>query len=230
MYPNSSETVKAIETLLNESEKWKVTIVSAKGPPILYKLTWKLKSYFQTVLYRINELSYESLSAWLKLKPSVSFLLTRSIIETSAYAFDLAFKLEKELMGNKDLEKITDMIDRWKFGEKHFEDLPEINNVLTVVEILTKLFPNFDDNYFRISSFCHPNYAAVGMLYSKQNNDKLEFEIGSQYGVREDLFSIIAISVYKSLEILKLTKNKLDWVYPTINELNRIDQEKYDKH
>ena len=226
-FPKSSETIHAIEKLLNESEKWKVKEVSAKGPPRLYLLTWKLKSYVQTIIYRINELTDESLLAWIKLKPSVSFLLTRSVIETSAYLFDLANKLEKELNDDHNINKLTDLIDSWKFGEKNCDCLPNINNVLTIVKSLSKTFPMFDENYFQISSFCHPNYSAVGMLYSKQNMDELKFELGTHYGLREDLFNIIVISLYTSLEILKLAKNKLDRIYPIINELNKVEQEKH---
>ncbi len=225
-YPKSSKTISEIEKLLVEAEKWKVNEVSAKGPPILYLLTWKLKSYFQTVLYRVNDLSEESLKAWINQKPAVSFLLTRSVIETTAYLFDLSVKLENELDGNKNINKLSELIDRWKFGEKNISNLPSINNVMTIVETLSKTFPKFDESYFKISSFCHPNYSAVGMLYSKQNMNDMKFEIGFQYGVREDLFDIIALSIYKSLEIMKLAKNKLERIYPIINKLNKGEQEK----
>lgn len=226
-YPKSSETILGIKSLLTEIEKWKVKEVSAKGPPILYLLTWKLKSYFQTIIYRVCELSEESLRAWKNLTPSVSFLLTRSVIETTAYLFDLTDKLEKELHGGKNINRLTDMVDRWTFGEKNYDKLPSINNVITIVKSLSKTFPKFDEGYFKISSFCHPNYSAVGMLYSKQNMEEMKFEIGSQYGVRENFFYIITNSIYKSLNIIKLAKNKLDVIYPVINELNKIEQEKH---
>ena len=219
--------IERLEFSLKELEKFKVKKVSANGPPKLYLLTWKLKSYFQTCLYRIIELTEQSLVSWDSSLPSVTYLLVRSVLETSAYLYDLAQRFENIIKSSQDINHLTEFIDKWKFGEKNSEELPVITNIKTIIQRVSKQYPEVDDMYNKLSSFCHPNYSAVGMLYSYQNMDEMCFYIDSKYGLREDLFNALLSILIKSLELTKQANNKLEPLYPIINELNKKAQDSH---
>ena len=104
------------------------------------------------------------------------------------------------------------------------EGLPLITNVKTVIKRVSKEYRDIEDLYNKLSSFCHPNYSAVGMLYSFQNMDELCFYIDSKYGCREELFNALLHILIKSLELTKLSYTKFEVLYPIINGINKKAQ------
>ena len=117
-YASSIALIDALQSSLSDVKKCRVKKVSAIEPTTLYLLTWKLKSYFQTCLYRIIELTEQSLISWDKSLPSVTYLLVRSVLETSTYLYDLAQRLENIINSSQNINHLTEFIDKWKFGRK----------------------------------------------------------------------------------------------------------------
>lgn len=226
-YPSYKDLINSLDESLTQLKELQLDSVSAKGPPVLYLLTWKLKSYCQTCLLRITELTNQSLIAWDNSIPSLAFLCVRSVLETSAYFFDLSRRLESVTNTSKDINLLTEFIDKWKFGDRNIDGLPEIINVKTIIQKASKVIPDIESNYNNLSSLCHPNYAAIGGLYSFQNMDELCFYINSKYGLREDLFEAIIVSLSESLSLTKLAYNNFESLYPIINEINKKEQDNY---
>lgn len=225
IYPEYDKIIGDINLLLNELFDLKESRISAKGNPPMPLTVWKLKSYAQTSLHRTLDLTIESCKAWENEVPAVAFLLTRSVIETVAYIFDFSNQV-KPLVDEGKFVEINDLINKLKYGEKIVPNLPAIDNVLTVMDRIKKIIPDFRKNYENISSFCHPNYSAIGMLYSLQDMEEYCFEIDKKYGVRKDFFSIIITFLYTSLELQKLSLNRLEIIY---SELEKLDAKEYEK-
>jgi len=228
LYLKSKNYIDDFNKLLNELIALKEIKISAKGNPPMPLVILKLKSYAQASLHRIIDLSIESCNAWEKGIPAVSFLLTRSALEIASYIFDFTNQVD-QLIEERKFEEINDMIHKIMYGERKSSELPVIDNVLNVMDRISKIIPLYRSNYESLSSFCHPNYSAIGMLYSKQNMEEFYFEIDRKFGVREDTFNMVILSLYKSFELQKLSLNRLDIIYPKLEELDRIEYKKLNR-
>lgn len=225
LYPESKKYIDDFNSLLNQLISLKQDKISAKGNPPMPLVVWKLKSYAQTTLHRIIDLSIESCNAWDNNLPAVSFLLTRSVLESVSYIFDFTNQMiPSEKAYN--LEEINSIVNKLKYGGKGLPKLPKIDNVLTIMDRISKIIPGYREDYEKLSSFCHPNYAAVGMLYSKQDMEEFCFNIDRKNGIRPDTFNIIVIFLYKSLTLQKLSMERLETIYPKLVELDALEYKK----
>jgi hypothetical protein len=220
-YPEESELIASFRQSLNKLTSLKEKKISAKGRPPMPKVLWKLKSYVQTSLHRNIDLAIESALAWERKLPAVSFLLTRSIMECVAYLFDLSNHLLPKINENN-LREISELIDKWKYGDRKIDGIPTITNTLTIMEHVEKIIPNYKINYEYLSNFCHPNYSGIGMLYSHQDMEEYCFEIGREYGENNKTFGIYIKAVVASLTLLEACMGRYEKIYP---ELIRIDSE-----
>ena len=217
-YPEYQVSINNINSILNDLIRRKESNISAKGNPPMPLVNWKLKSYAQTLLHRIIDLTIQSCIAWENNIPAVSFLLTRSVVESVSYIFDFSNQVEP-LMKNDNYVEINELTNKLKFGERKISKLPIIDNVLKVMARIDKIIPNYRISYENLSSFCHPNYSAVGMLYSKQDMKEFNFQIDQKYGVRKDLFNIIISFLQSSLDLLRLSLDRFEIIY---NEIERL--------
>jgi hypothetical protein len=228
LYPQNIEYINEVNNLINELSKLKINEVSTRIDPPIPIVAWKLKSYVQTSLHRILDLAIDSCRLWEEGSAASTFLLTRSVLETAYFLFDFTNQI-KEYIDNQDLHNINILVNKIKYGERNQEKLPKIDNVLTIMDRVSKFIPYARTNYENISSFCHPNYSALGMLYSFQDNENLCFRIGKKYGNTEEYFNIIIRSLSIALNIQKMAMERFNIIYPELEKLEENEMKNISK-
>lgn len=159
------------EDMIKKLEKEKASIVTSyeKNGDIKPKVVWKYDCYLQAVLYRSIDIAKETLSLWKETKSVTAIILARSLMETVAAVYWLVTRADKKI-AKKDFAGIDEEVMNLSFANKIDAELPQAKSVITYLETVDKLKPQYTEVYAILCEESHPNH--MGTLYSYAKIDK----------------------------------------------------------
>jgi len=215
-FPEFNETFAEIEVHLVALEKSKLAAVHPKvNKTILPRTVFQFLVYNQIVLHRVIGLSHSILQAWESKNVPTAFVLLRTLYENTSVVFDANLRL-KDLIAQKDFDGIYKLIfnllyatrvrERIKgavesemeiegneckreVSEKELEQAYTAQQILNVMDRISKVFPDHRMIYESMCEYAHPNHDALLGLYGKWK-DKFTIEISESNGMTKDNISI----------------------------------------
>lgn len=171
MIDQTEEAINKIKAIKRES-------IAPLMKHLAYRPAFNIDYYREALLYRFVDLC-EAAILLTRSRNSVSAIVcARSAQETFAVIAYLSFRLET-LSTEKDLRSLLETMHRLSIGWKGDEEFPEMINVLTCIDkVSKKLDPQFRKQYDMLSESAHPNYQGVLGTYSQPNHETLEVAIG----------------------------------------------------
>lgn len=187
-----SKTVTLIRTGLREK-------VEPLEKVLVYRPAFNVDFYRESLIHRFLDLSESSVFLLNRKQYISSLVTTRASLETLSVIAYLSIKLE-QLQNDRNLEGFLHHTHQLTFGWRGDDEFPEIINVLTCVDKLSKkVDPGFRDIYDKLSESCHPNYTGVVGTYATPNHDSKEVNIDIKESVPDRSNTIVTSSLGMSL-------------------------------
>lgn len=233
LFKGNEIEVKKLEEIIYNLENKRIYIIAPLDEkPIMPKVVWKYKTYEQVSLHRVVDLATNACNNWNNGFPGTSFILTRCIFENCAYIYDLYFQT-KRFIEEKKFSDCDELIMKITFGSRvKGVDMPEMPNVLTSIDKLNKVIPQFRNHFDHMCDLTHPNYLGMFNLYCKDLQNDFISHISKGNGVNQGNFNIFVISLLAVLNTFLAYFHKLQSIYPSLTELSNEDYKsmKSDKH
>ena len=183
------------EEILNRVKAIKRNKVVPLMKHIAYRPTFNIDYYREALLHRFIDLCEGALVLSQNNNYVAAVVCARSAQETFAVIAYLSFKLET-LEKTKDLRSLLDTMHRLSIGWRGDEEFPEMINVLTCIDqVSKKLAPDFRRHYDILSESAHPNYQGVLGAYSSPNHETKEIEIGAGRESEKRLSTLVKTTV-----------------------------------
>lgn len=226
-FPESSENFDQIEDHLAALSKSKLNAVHPKvNKTILPKTVFRFLVYNQIVLHRVIGLSQSILQAWESKNVPTAFVLLRTLYENTSVVYDAHLRLDN-LIAQRDFEGIYKLIFNLQHGtrikerikgavtnemeiegtenereisEKELEEVYTAQQILNVMDRISKVFPDHRMIYESMCEYAHPNYDSLMGLYGKWK-DKFTVEISESNGITADNISKFFWAFAFSLQI-----------------------------
>lgn len=160
-----------------------------------YRPTFNIDFYRESLLHRFVELLEGAITLIEKKNFLSAVVCARAAQETFSVIAYVSFKL-KELENTKDLSSLLDTMHRLSFGWRNDEKFPEMINVLTCIDhVSKKLDSRFRRQYDRLSESAHPNCSGVLGAYSIPNHESLVVDIGLTPKASDRLASLVEATI-----------------------------------
>jgi len=243
-----SETFDEIEIYLAALDKSKLSVVYPKvNKTILPRTVFRFLVYNQIVLHRVIGLSQSILQAWESKNVPTAFVLLRTLYENTSVVFDANLRLI-DLIAQKDFDGIYKLIfnlqhgtrvkerikgavtsemktegteDQQKASEKELEEVYTAQQILNVMDRISKVFPDHRMIYESMCEYSHPNHDALMGLYGKWK-DKFTIEISESNGITKvnvsKFFWAFAYSLRMFVDGYDATLNKFNDIIELSNE------------
>ena len=251
-FPGLSKNFKEIEVYLLALEKNKLNEVHPKpNNTILPKTVFRLLVYNQIVLHRVIGLSQRILQAWGNKNAPTAFTLLRTLDEYTSVVFDANLRLET-LIAKQDFNGIHKLIFNLTYGtrikdrikkavkselkmekpdemheiaEKELEEAYTAQQILDVMDRITKRFPDHRMTYEFLCEYAHPNYDGLMGLFG-QWKDKFTIEISEANGITD-------LNVSRFFEVfaffLKIFVEGYDGILEKFNSIIELSNEELRK-
>jgi len=158
---------------------------------LAYRPTFNIDYYREALLHRFVDLCEGALTLSKNSNNVAAIVCARSAQETFAVIAYLSFKLET-LEKTKDLRSLLDTMHRLSIGWRGDHEFPEMINVLTCIDQVSKrLDSGFREHYDMLSESAHPNYQGVLGAYSSPNHETKEVCIGVVHKSDERLGTLV---------------------------------------
>jgi len=178
------------------------------GIPFKPSVTFNFSVYLQVVLNRILELSESIIICMGDSNLASSFILLRALDENASTLFDANLRLAK-LIEENDFQQVYELITNLQYGtrlpdilKKHIEKqvntesdtyyteekIKEIytsQQILTVMDRVSKTLPDHRETYEYLCEYAHPNYDGLMGLYCEWK-DKLTVNISKVNNLNEE--------------------------------------------
>lgn len=188
MIDNTEEVINRIKALKRKS-------VAPLLKNLAYRPTFNIDYYREALLHRFIDLCEGAIMLTRSRNCVSAIVCARSAQETFAVIAYLSCKLET-LSSEKDLRSLLDTMHRLSIGWKGDEEFPEMINVLTCIDkVSKKLDPEFRKHYDMLSESAHPNYQGVLGTYSQPDHETLEVAIGMSSKSEDRLQSLVLTTI-----------------------------------
>ena len=161
------EEVRSLAQALEESlpASFEIAMLTLES-----KIPFKLLSYREALIHRFADTCVAAVGAVEANRPVSAALLTRGSMETLARMKELKDQIERFLQ-SQDTESLDSFVMNRLFGSRNNPDLPNAVSVLTSLDKMSDLIPNFRNVYDSLSEYCHPNYQGVSGSFSKIDHE-----------------------------------------------------------
>ena len=182
------------------------------------KIPFKALDYRETLIWRFVELCRCAFEHFNMDDLATAIILTRAALETVAALWYLNRKI-KSVIDTKTVSDIDSFLMRLLMGSKTNSAMPDPVNVLTFVERVNKEIDGFRELYDELSEFSHPNWAGTGMLYSKQNFEKIWTDFGKKVRDLESVKEVGTINLHIAMEMFEHSYNEISKMMPTFVQI-----------
>ena len=233
LYPDLIPEMEVINELIKEIGKGVTSSIDPinQDGTVMPKIIWKLRTYIEVSRQRVLDFTLSIGELWNSRNVGGAFVLLRCIYENVVYLYHVYKQLERYIKKN-DFHSCDEMIMKSLFGAKMKEKgLPDIGNVLTMIDKLDKLITGFRDIYDNLSEFTHPNYFAMAGLYCEFVNEPyIHSHIDGALGLNKKNLSIIINSLIPSLKGFNMFLNNIEELYEPLNKLSEDDFKSNNKY
>ncbi len=138
-------------------------------------------------------------------------VLTRAIAEPIAVLHSLLRNVDKAIDA-KDYTNLAEFLRRTMVGSRTDPELPQMVNVLTMIDKVDEDFQRFRKSYDDLSEYAHPNWCGVLGAFSKLDRENFV----TRFKPREALHNALILAGY-----LFVAKSIYNAVGPRIAELSQ---------
>lgn len=247
-FPELENTFEQIRIHLLTLEKSKLNELYPKQNNIvLARTVYQFAVYNQTVLHRVIDLTENILNSWESKNISSAFVLLRALDENVSVIFDGNVRLEK-LITKKDFIGIYKLIFNLQYGtrikeriknalemekglresdealkvtDEEIEQAYTAQQILNVMDRISKIFPRKREIYEYLCEYSHPNYDGLMGLYGYWEN-KFTVKLSRERGVSKENVS----KFFMSLEFfLKMFIEGHDGIIKKFNDITELSNE-----
>lgn len=187
------ENFEKVIELIKGIKREKVTPLKVH---LAYRPTFNIDCYREAVLYRFIELCESSLLLSKSGNYVAAVVSARAAQESFAVIAYLSFKLEA-FEDDHDLTALLNTMYRLSIGWKGDDEFPEMINVLTCIDqVSKKLDSDFRTLYNTLSEISHPNYQGVLGTYSSPNHDTKEVVMGTSPKAKDRLGDLVVTTIH----------------------------------
>lgn len=162
---------------------------------LAFRPIFNIDCYREAVLHRFIDLCEGALTLLKSGNHVAAVVSARAAQESFAVIAYLSFKLEA-FEKDHDLAELLNTMHRLSIGWKGDEEFPEMINVLTCIDKVSKtLDPEFRNIYNILSESAHPNYQGVLGAYSTPNHDTKEVVMGISPKSDERLSNLVVTTI-----------------------------------
>jgi hypothetical protein len=195
--------------------------VSVVALGVKSKAPFQLLAARESLIWRTEELARCACDALERNDISVAALLTRAVIESTGLLWKLKDTLEKRSTFTR--EELNNILTKILFGSKQQEHLPQAFQILSCIDRLDKIIPNFRKTYDILSEYAHPNWQGVSGLYSKTNYDEFVTYFGRGLHEPDRHADNIIQALIGSIQLFELAYNSIsDDVISFLGELESL--------
>lgn len=119
--------------------------------------------------WRTEELARCACDALVKNDVATGILLTRAVIENTAFIWRLKELLEERHKYSPD--DLREKLEKMLLGWKSEPNLPQAFNIMTIIGHLDQQFRGAKERYNELSEFAHPNWCGVFGLFSVMDDE-----------------------------------------------------------
>lgn len=192
--PDLKDIFISIEATLKVLQDTRLTKLYPNNKPITPRTVFRFQVYQQTVLHRIVDLTESIINCWENKQISSAYILLRALSENSSMIYDANERLE-DLIETKDFKEIYKLIFNLQKGtrdngfinfivkkeagekddvspsnEEEIKEVYKAQNILKVLDRISKKIPNHRKLYEYLCEYAHPNYDGLEGLYCKWEN------------------------------------------------------------
>ncbi|RWA52106.1 hypothetical protein AU476_19270 [Cupriavidus sp. UYMSc13B] len=132
------------------------------------------------LIHRVSDLSDVALELYEAQRLVPAFVITRSVVETTAMVFRLHQK-SKEFMAKHDIKAYDQFLMKGLLGSRDGTTSEESHNVLTAIKHLNKEFDGLEQMYATLCEFTHPNYSGAMGSYSRLDRKNHTLLLGKEH-------------------------------------------------
>lgn len=203
-----NEIFDEIETFGQRIVDLRVPRISGKHISPVAKTPVKIVVLLQSGIRRALELIDSMISDFNSSRFVPTFVSARAIFETAVVLYDMADFVE-EATKTGDPARVADIDDRLVrtlagskakgFGDPEKYQAP---NILTILARLSKKSAAFQDFYFGLSEFAHPNYSGMmGLYFVRKDEGEAEF-LDNPAAAHPDLSKYSLLAASAGLQII----------------------------
>ncbi|MCE7534591.1 hypothetical protein [Aliivibrio fischeri] len=162
---------------------------------LAFRPTFNIDCYREAVLHRFIDLCEGALLLSKSGNYVAAVVSARAAQESFAIIAYLSFKLEA-FEKDHDLAELLNTMHRLSIGWKGDDEFPEMINVLTCIDKVSKMLdPEFRNLYNTLSESAHPNYQGVLGAYSTPNYETKEVVMGTSSESDERLSNLVVTTI-----------------------------------
>ncbi|NVM20150.1 MAG: hypothetical protein HWN68_00030 [Desulfobacterales bacterium] len=158
------ETLQTIGNLIEAFSARGLRKVTKEDTSSISKVPFKLISLRELYQYRLVDVSRAAYEQYEHGKYIPAFILTRAVMETVAMFYVCYEKLSKTLNTGV-IDTTDDFLMQALFGSRDGTGTVKHYNALTEVQHVGKRSKAFEELYFSLCEFTHPNWAGVYLPY-----------------------------------------------------------------
>ena len=144
------------------------------------KIPYKASSFREVLIHRLSDLADVAIELYETNRLIPAFIVTRSIVETTAVTYWL-YQKSYEFIEKHNDEAFNEFLMKGMLGSKDGTTNYESYNVLTAIDRLDKEFPGLRDMYNSLCEFTHPNWSGVMGSYSRTEKEKYLLHLGKEH-------------------------------------------------
>lgn len=166
--------VKGMTKALAKSLPKKIEVAQL---PTKSKLPFKALSIRGLLIHRASALATPALSLLEQGNVVAAAILIRALTETLAATYSLHLALER-FLSTKDIAVLNDTLTRSLVGSRWPDAEHQSQNILTAIQKVNKVVPNFEASYDSLSEVAHPNWSGMLGAFGNIDHDKRVLHFG----------------------------------------------------
>jgi hypothetical protein len=195
--------------------------ISVAALGVLKKAPFNLLSGRESLIWRTEELIRTACDALERADLTAGAILSRAVMESAA----IMWKLKELLFArhNHTEADFNDQLMRLMLGSKIWSEMPMAFQVLTLIDRVDRIVPNFRKGYDLLSEIAHPNWSGVVGMYADTDEANYTTYFGRGLKGSGSTTHAIACALLVAGEIFERAYNQIADEMPVyLSELERI--------
>lgn len=201
------------------------------------KVLWKVMSLYQCLIRRTLELIDGIEQSWDQQQHLISVTLARSLVETSAFTWNLTMGIERGVK-----ERDLGIIDKFVMDQGHAtripswleEGFPKATSILTLIDKMDRdldartgmsrmsAIGDVRHTYDLLSDFSHPNWLGVTSLYPTRDWDNMRYLFAPLTEETRRRLGGTLSGALASVIVMEYCLRQMDKLVEPLHELNNV--------
>lgn len=180
------------------------------------KLPFKAASLREVLIHRQSDLADTAMDLYRSNQLVPAFIMTRSLIETTALLHSLHIKTD-EFLKTKEEKQYDEFLMRGIFGSRDGTTSKESFNILTAIDRMNREFDGLRGMYDTLCEYTHPNYSGVMGSYSRLDREKHLLQLGKEHHEPPLAFGFAPL-----IGCMAIFTHHYNELYDLLNQMNEL--------